>query len=42
LRNLDEDVTNEQDSFVSPAEIGKEITERVLSIFPLTGIVGPY
>lgn len=43
LRNLeDENSANQQDNFVSPAEVGKEMTERVLTAFPLSGMVGPY
>ena len=38
----DENGTNQTDSFVSPAEVGKEMTERVLTAFPLSGTVGPY
>lgn len=43
LRNLeDENSATQQDNFVSPAEVGKEMTERVLTAFPLSGQVGPY
>lgn len=43
LRNLeDENSSTQQDTFVSPAEVGKEMTERVLTAFPLSGSVGPY
>lgn len=43
LRNLeDENSSTQQDNFVSPAEVGKEMTERVLTAFPLSGVVGPY
>lgn len=43
LRNLeDENSATQQDNFVSPAEVGKEMTERVLTAFPLSGTVGPY
>ena len=30
------------DNFISPAQVGKELTERVLSAFPLSGVVAPY
>ena len=42
LRNLDENYMDENDSFISPAEVGKELTDRVLTAEPLNGIVGPY
>ena len=42
LRNLDENYLDENDSFISPAEVGKELTDRVLTAEPLQGIVGPY
>lgn len=42
LRNLEDDVAAEQDNFVSPAQVGKELTDRVLTTFPLQGTVGPY
>lgn len=42
LRNLEEEVNSEQDNFVSPAQVGKELTDRVLTAEPLTGTVGPY
>jgi len=42
LRNLDENYTDENDAFISPAEVGKELTDRVLTAEPLAGVVGPY
>ena len=42
LRNLDENYMDENDTFISPAEVGKELTDRVLTAEPLQGIVGPY
>ena len=39
---MEDDVAAEQDNFVSPAEVGKELTDRVLTTFPLSGTVGPY
>jgi hypothetical protein len=42
LSNLDENYLDENDSFISPAEVGKELTDRVLTAEPLQGIVGPY
>ena len=42
LRNLDENYEDEKNSFTSPAEVGKELTDRVLTTFPLSGVVGPY
>jgi hypothetical protein len=42
LRNLDENYLDENDTFISPAEVGKELTDRVLTAEPLNGIVGPY
>lgn len=44
LRNLEENHYGEEDedSFVSPAEVGKELTDRVLTAEPLAGVVGPY
>ena len=42
LRNLDENHTDENETFVSPAEVGKELTDRVLTAEPLAGTVPPY
>jgi hypothetical protein len=42
LRNLDDDIKGEEDNFIAPADVGKELTDRVLSAFPLSGTVGPY
>lgn len=42
LRNLDENYEDEKNTFTSPAEVGKELTDRVLTTFPLSGVVGPY
>ena len=42
LRNLDENYEDEKNTFTSPAEVGKELTDRVLTTEPLSGIVGPY
>jgi hypothetical protein len=39
---LDEDYPETAESFVSPAQAGKELTERVLTAEPHTGVVGPY
>jgi len=33
---------DEQNSFTSPAEVGKELTDRVLTAEPLSGTVAPY
>ena len=35
LRNLDENFGEESETFVSPAEVGKELTDRVLTAEPL-------
>jgi len=42
LRNLDENYEDEKNTFTSPAEVGKELTDRVLTTEPLSGTVGPY
>ena len=42
LRNLDENYEDEKNTFTSPAEVGKELTDRVLTAEPLNGVVGPY
>lgn len=42
LRNLDEAHYSEEENFVSPAQAGKELTERVLTAEPLSGSVGAY
>lgn len=42
LRNLDENYDDENSHFISPAEVGKELTDRVLTAEPLSGVVGPY
>ena len=42
LRNLDETYEDEKNTFTSPAEVGKELTDRVLTTEPLSGIVCPY
>ena len=42
LNNLDADHPETAESFISPAEAGKELTDRVLTAEPLAGTVGPY
>ena len=42
LKNLDEDYPETADSFISPAQAGKELTDRVLTAEPLSGVVAPY
>jgi len=42
LKNLDEDYPETAESFISPAQAGKELTDRVLTAEPLNGTVGPY
>jgi len=42
IRNLDDDLQIEDEAFVSPNEAGRELTERVLTTFPLSGEVPPY
>ena len=42
LRILDDNHADENETFVSPAEVGKELTDRVLTAEPLSGIVPPY
>jgi hypothetical protein len=42
LKNLDEDYPETAESFISPAQAGKELTDRVLTAEPLSGTVGPY
>ena len=42
IRNLDDDFQIEDEAFVSPSEAGRELTERVLTTFPLSGEVPPY
>jgi hypothetical protein len=42
LKNLDEDYQEQAEAFISPAEAGKELTDRVLTAEPLSGTVGPY
>lgn len=42
LRNLDENYEDEKNTFTSPAEVGKELTDRVLTAEPLSGLVAPY
>jgi hypothetical protein len=42
LRDLEEEYADDSETFVSPAEVGKELTERVLTVEPLSGTVGPY
>jgi hypothetical protein len=52
LRNLDESTAGDEsvknsqastaDSLISPAQAGKEQTERVLTTEPLSGMVAPY
>ena len=42
LRNLEENYEDEKNTFTSPAEVGKELTDRVLTTEPLSGVVGPY
>lgn len=42
LRNLDENYEDEKNTFSSPADVGKELTDRVLTANPLSGVVGPY
>jgi hypothetical protein len=42
IRNLDDDFQIEDETFVSPNEAGRELTERVLTTLPLSGTVSPY
>ncbi len=42
LKNLDEEYPETAESFISPAQAGKELTDRVLTAEPLSGNVGPY
>ena len=42
LKNLDENFNDETETFISPAEVGKELTDRVLTAEPLSGLVPPY
>lgn len=42
LKNLDEEYPETAESFISPAQAGKELTDRVLTAEPLSGTVGPY
>lgn len=42
LRNLEENYADENETFISPADVGKELTDRVLTTEPLAGTVGPY
>jgi len=42
LKNLDEEYPETAESFISPAQAGKELTDRVLTAEPLSGSVGPY
>lgn len=42
LKNLDEEYPETAESFISPAQAGKELTDRVLTAEPLAGTVGPY
>ena len=42
IRNLDDDLHIEDEAFVSPNEAGRELTERVLTTFPLSGDVPAY
>lgn len=42
LRNLEENFNDETETFISPAEVGKELTDRVLTAEPLSGMVPPY
>lgn len=40
--NLDDNITGEEDNFMSPDEYGKEETERILTALPLDGTVEAY
>jgi hypothetical protein len=42
LRDLEEEYANDSEAFISPADVGKELVERVLTVEPLSGTVGPY
>lgn len=42
LRNLDELTIDESEAFVAPADVGKELTDRVLTAEPMSGTVPPY
>jgi hypothetical protein len=42
LRDLEEEYANDSEAFISPADVGKELVERVLTVEPLSGMVGPY
>ena len=42
LRDLEEEYANDSEAFISPADVGKELVERVLTVEPLSGVVGPY
>lgn len=42
LRNLDELTIDESEAFVAPADVGKELTDRVLTAEPMSGSVPPY
>jgi hypothetical protein len=42
IRNLDDDLQVEDEAFVSPNEAGRELTERVLTTFPLSGEIPAY
>ena len=42
LRSFEEDQKDESETFVSPAEVGKELTDRVLTAEPLSGIIPPF
>lgn len=39
---MDEDNDVEDDIFISPQSFGKELTERVLTAEPLSGVVEAY
>jgi hypothetical protein len=42
LRDLEEEYGDDSETYVSPAAVGKELEERVLTVEPLSGTVGPY
>lgn len=39
---MDDASHSEDETFVSPSQAGKELTSRVLTAEPLSGIVGAY
>jgi len=42
LRDLEEEYGDDSETYISPAAVGKELEERVLTVEPLSGTVGPY